>query len=314
MSEATQDQAEKKVDAPATEAETTEVKVDQTPGTETIVSDPVDKPIAAPADWPEDWAAKMAGGDEKELATLSRFKSPVELAKAYREAQKKISSGQLKESNPYPADGTDEEKAEWRKANDLPENVEGYYKGLPDGLVVGDDDKPMVDSFLENVLNEGGTQAEANRAIAAYYDIQEKNAEARAMADNEAKITGEEDLRAELGAQFRPSIAALNSWLQTAPEDVRENLMNARGPDGTPIMSNANTLRWLMSVQQEINPAASVMPSGAASASGVADRIAEIEKMVADRSSEYWVGPNSSSLKAEYNKLLDAQEKMKSRA
>jgi hypothetical protein len=279
-----------------------------------VLSNPGDIEVKAPADWPEDWASKMAGGDEKELATLSRFKSPVDLAKAYREAQKKISSGQLKEDNPFPADGTDEDKAAWRKANKLPETTDGYYEGLPKGLVVGDDDKPMVDSFAEKVLGEGGSQAEFNRAISAYYDIQEQNAAAQMQVDQQQKIAAEEELRAEWGANYRPEVQAIFGMLESAPDGVKDAFISARDGQGVALASNANVIRWLASIRQEMNPAATVVPGGNGNAQSVAGRIGEIEKMVADRSSDYWVGSNSKSLKAEYNKLLETKEKLDSRS
>jgi hypothetical protein len=292
----------------------TAAKPDDKGGADTVLANPGDIEVKAPADWPEDWAAKMAGGDEKEMATLSRFKSPVELAKAYREAQKKISSGQLKEDNPFPADGTDEEKAAWRKANKLPETTDGYYEGLPKGLVVGDDDKPMVDSFAEMVLGEGGSQAEFNRAISAYYKIQEQNAAAQQQFDQQQKIQAEEELRAEWGANYRPEVQAIFGMFETAPEGVKEAFLSARDGEGLALASNANVIRWLADIRQQVNPAATVVPGGNGNAQSVTDRIAEIEKLMADRSSEYYVGPRSKELSAEYRKLIEAKEKMDSRS
>ena len=51
-----------------------------------------DKPVSAPANWPEDWRAKLAGEDKSYLKTLDRFNSPADLAKAYRDAQQRLST------------------------------------------------------------------------------------------------------------------------------------------------------------------------------------------------------------------------------
>lgn len=62
-----------------------------------LTSEPADKPVIAPADWPEDWRSKVAGEDAKELARLQRMGSPADVWKAYRALEAKISSGQLKQ-------------------------------------------------------------------------------------------------------------------------------------------------------------------------------------------------------------------------
>ena len=88
-----------------------------------IIADKVDADAdtTKPAD---DWRTRLAGGDEKELKRLSRFASEADVYKAYRELEKKKSSGELKQA--LSKDATPEQIAEWRKENGIPETPDKY--------------------------------------------------------------------------------------------------------------------------------------------------------------------------------------------
>src|SRR5688572_23894721 len=98
----------------------------------------------APADWPADWRQKLAGEDKKTLERLGRMASPADLLKSYRALEQKISAGELKKG--LPENATPEQVAEWRREQGLPEKPEGYLENLslPDGVVLGEADKPMA--------------------------------------------------------------------------------------------------------------------------------------------------------------------------
>jgi hypothetical protein len=102
-----------------------------------------EKPVAAPADWPEDWRIKLAGEDKSYLKTLDRFNTPSDLAKAYRDAQQRLSAGNLKAI--LPDNPTEEELKTWRTENGVPESPDKYDVNLGDGFVWSDEDKPLLD-------------------------------------------------------------------------------------------------------------------------------------------------------------------------
>src|SRR5687767_4172297 len=76
------------------------------------------------AAWPENWRNLYAGEDGKKLARLERFTDPVKAFDALIEAQNKIRSGEL--AKPLPPNANEQERAEWRQANGIPEKPEGY--------------------------------------------------------------------------------------------------------------------------------------------------------------------------------------------
>ena len=105
-----------------------------------------EKAFALPDDF--DWRTHFTGGDEKLLKLAGRYQSPKAMVEALGQLRSKLSSGKVIE--PLGEDSTDEEKASFRKALDIPDSAEAYLDKLPDGLVIGDDDKPAVDQRLQH--------------------------------------------------------------------------------------------------------------------------------------------------------------------
>ncbi len=268
-------------------------------------------PVATPATFPENWREEMAGEDEKELKRLQRFKSPKDMHNAWRNAEKKISSGQLKD--PFPVDGSDDEKAEWRKSNAIPETWGKYDTTLSNGLVIGENEKPAVDSFLKRMHSINADNGTVKAALEAYYDGLDESAAAQSIRDDETRAETEDRLRAEFGpAEYRKRVAALNQWMNTAPEGVGALIAGARLGDGTPLANNEGVLRWFMQLQEETNPLSTIVPGGGQAAlSSLVSEKQEIEKMMAVRTSDYWKGPKAKDLKARYRELIDIENKIK---
>lgn len=160
-------------------------------------------PDRAPAltpTWPDDWRQQLAGDDKAYLKTLERFDSPSALAKSYREMQAKISSGQIKAAAPGP-NATPEEVATWRKENGLPEAPQGYLEKLelPNGMVIGEADKPIVAQFAEQAFADNIDPKAFNGLVAKYYAMQDAQAQERMAADSQFKLTSTDELNKEWG-------------------------------------------------------------------------------------------------------------------
>jgi len=281
----------------------------------TVMEDTSDKPAAAPADWPEDWRSKLAGDDAKALKAFERFKSPNDMAKSLLEAQKKISSGATR---PQLAEGaTEEQVAEYRKALGVPDTPDGYLEKINSGLVIGDDDKPLLESFLASAHGKNAPPEFVESALEWYYDLQEKQTAEQSAADSEAKRNGEDALRAEWGGEFRANINAITAFLDTAPttEDgtpLKDLLMGARLSDGTALGNHPDALRWLSNMASESNPAGFVSPgAGGSQAQSVDDEIASIQKVMRSDRATYDKDPK---MQARLLTLLDAQAKLSARA
>lgn len=282
--------------------------------TATVLSaDPAaDKGTASPANWPDDWRKRLAGDDDKALKRLERFADPSAVWKSFREAEGKLSSGKVQAVKPPAADAPAEELAAWRKDNGIPEAPADYLKNLPDGLVIGKADKPQMEQFAADMHARNASPEVVHAAIASYYAMRETAAAEAAGRDAQAMRTTEDELRADWGGDYRRNINAVVGWLDTADADVKGALMNARGPDGTPVMSNAKVLRWLHAQAMDINPAATIVPgAGANAGKGIEDRISEIEKVMRTNNAAY---VKDTKMQAELMDLYRARERMSQKA
>lgn len=279
----------------------------------TTIGDPSDKKDG-PGDWPSDWRKRASGDDEDFAKRLDRYRSPEDALKALREAQDKIRSGQTKDE--LPKDATDEQKAAWRERNGIPDKPEGYLEKLPEGLVIGEADKPLAESFLQAAHEQNMPPEMVGMALDWYYKTQEGQTAAQVQADADAWKSAEDQLRSEWGEEYRLNSNSLSAFLDaTAPEgveDFKAALFGARLPDGTKLGGNPAMLKWLLGVANEINPAGFTAPgSGTSQLSAVEDEIGTIEKTMRENPQKYY---GDQKMQDRYRELLDAQEKLSSRA
>lgn len=249
----------------------------------------------------------MAGGDDKMLAELGRYDSPKAVNDARRAAALRIEKGDIRP--PRPADDAPPEQlAEWRKGRGIPETHEGYKLELGEGVVVGEADKPLLESFLKSMHGKDATPAEVNRAAAWYFEQQEAQREARENADAEYRAEQEEILRKDMGADFRRNVRIVNEFLQGAPPGVAEKIMGGRDHTGRLFAADAAVISWLTNLALERNPIASVVSgSGPAAIAAMETELAGLEKMMGDQKSEYWKGPKAAANQERYRQLITAK-------
>jgi hypothetical protein len=230
------------------------------PNTNTAVPPPQDPTKPSGPTFAPTWRADISGGDEKASKLLERYATPQDFTKAYLEAVKKISSGEL--AKPLPKDATPEQVAEWRKGNNIPEKPEGYFEKLPNGLVIGEDDKPLFDSVAQK-LHARNVQPEVIHDLAEwYYGLQDQQIQAQQDADSQAKPALEAKLREAWGADFKANANVYASYLESAPKDVQDVLKSARDAEGNFILYRPEVVSWLVAQAREINPAGHITPSG----------------------------------------------------
>lgn len=284
-------------------------------------ADPASPPAPAtesapPSDPAANWRDKLAGGDAEFRKRLERFADEGQFAKSYRSLEQKLSSGEYKRQLPEGA--SDEEKATWRKEHGIPEKPEGYLEklSLPDGLVIGEADKPIVAEFAAAALDGDVNPAQLSKMVAKYYEIQD--AQKALQEDNDAKFKQESEdvLRSEWqGAEYRQNLTAVNNLIATWPGGLATELLAARSPEGKKLGDNPVLIKQLAQLARELNPAATLVPAGTSDAGkGVTDRLNELKTLMGDSRSEYWRGPKSEALQEEYRQLLDADAKLKARA
>lgn len=309
------EQAQEATTESATESTAVDTtKTESTEASRTIVNDPgKDDNVVTMADWPADWREKLAGEDAKTLNRLKRFGSPKDILKSYAELERKLSSGDMKRATP-PDNATPEQIKEWRAEVGIPETPEGYLETLPEGIVVGDDDKELISDYLKEMHASNATPDQIAANLKWYYDFNERQQERQSEQDRTFHDTAVEELREEWGPEYKANVNMVKNLLSSAPEGIAENIMAARLADGTLLGDNPNALRWLSALAREANPIHTVTgASGASGMKSLQDEIGRLEKMMGNKRSEYWTGPSADKNQARYRELVAARDSTNSR-
>ncbi len=259
--------------------------------------------------WPDDWRDKFAKGDEKALKQFARYASPEALADALLAAQKRISQGELGPKKPG-KDSTAEEIAAYRATLGVPDKPEAYFDKLPNGLVIGEEDKPLFDKFGALMHEENIPSSAMHKVVDWYYkEVVEEGEQQRYEINETAKRETEDALRQEYGPEYRAQIAGITNLLNTLPDGAGEILANAIGPDGVSLFNKPEVVRAMVHLVNEINPTASVIPGGS-NISSIDDELDKIAKLQSTNPKEYF----SEAVQQRELKLLEAKQKLQSRA
>lgn len=254
----------------------------------------------------------MAGGDKAELERLQRFSDSAAVYKWARELEKQFSSGTVKRA--LPENATDEQKTAWRKENGLPENAAGYEVKLPEGIVPGEADKPLIGAYQEFAHTNGMTAAQFNQNLGFYYQLQGQQQQARAIADDRFHDETVRTLTTEWGdAEFRRNENMIGNLMALAPKGVSDILLAGRTADGKRIGDHPDILKWQVDLARKIVPITTMITPNVEAAAANKTRMGELERMMGDRSSEYWRGPQANNMQNEYRQLVDAAEQARGR-
>lgn len=276
-----------------------------------------------PADWREKMAEHAAAGDKKayarELKRLQRFTDPTSVYGFAREYEGKFDRGGLVK---VPGkDAKPEEVAEFNKAMGVPEKPEDYFKDikLENGAVIGEADKPLADSFAAALHPAGASPAVVSAALNWYYKHQEEQAAAMDEADETFRHESERALKDEFGPAFQRMRNSIGPLFATAPggsdpknpNSLYARLTAGRLADGRIIGNDPDIMRWLVSMAQEINPAATVVEDGNQSGVTVDAEIKKIEDRMRSDSRGYF---KDEPMQARYRELLTARDKIRAKA
>ena len=106
----------------------------------------------------------------------------------------------------------------------------------------------------------------------------------------------------------------VDGFLDTAPEGMREKILNSRMDDGTMLKSSPEIMKFLVDTALTINPATTLVPGGGDNILGsITDEINDIKVMMGSKNSDYWKGPKAEGLQKRYAELLEAQDKREKR-
>lgn len=257
--------------------------------------------------WPDDWREQMAGGNDKLLKQLKRYASPNTVASAFQSLRARLDSGEFKKG--LAADATDDEIAAYRKDNGIPEKPEGY--AMPEGLAIGDEDKPIIDDFLKNAHARNLPPSEVQANIKWFYAAQEQMRQQMAEHDLSFKANAEDELRNEWGNEFRANINAIKGYCQqTMPDGLMDRVLGGRLADGSLIGNDPGFLRWIDARRRDENPYPTTV--GAGQSSPLESIEAELATLQKRMGTKEWY--QDEKAQARYRELVDAQGRIKAKA
>lgn len=301
--------------APAPSPEPAPPAPSPSPAAPTPPAPPAPSPSPAPAPvaatWPDEWRKLAAGdGDEKLSKLLERYNSPGDVAKALRDAQVKISQG-LKTA--LKKDATPEELTAWRQENGIPAKPEDYNLKYDDGLVVGDDDKPLVDQYIAAMHAHNVTPEAMKAGVQTYLKMQADVVQGRKEMDADHSSETEETLRQEWGVDYKKNLEGVSAMFDHSGADIGNALMNARGPDGRALLNNPAVVRWFSAHARELGfVGGTTVPAGGDRGEGIDAEIKRIEGLQfnadGSRNPAYW---KDEKLQARHRELLSAKDRLK---
>lgn len=259
-----------------------------------------------PDDWPGDWRTKLADGDQRLEKRLGRFSSPRNVLDSLLAAEHRLRGGPGAVGTAAPQGDDPAALSAWRATQGVPETPEDYGPELPGGMVIGADDAPLVDAFLQSAHSANMSRDQVNQALGWYYAEQDKVAAERQATDRAAHDAAVDALKQTWGPEFRAHVNVVHGLFDTAPEGLKENLLGARLSNGSLFGDHPEAIQWLSSLARAINPTATLAPSGATGpGKALADEIRAIEaRMTTDRAGYFKDEPQQ----ARYRDLLAARD------
>jgi hypothetical protein len=256
-----------------------------------------------------DWRAALAGGDEKLMTMLGRYADQTAFGKAHLAAVAKISQG-VKE--PLKDTATPEEVAAWRKDNGIPEKADGYFEKLPNGLVVGEDDKGLFSEWATQMHGLNVPPSVVAKTVEWYYGMQEQQLANQQALDRQQASEATQALKTAWGPEYTENRNLVSGFLGGLGLDAETHalLMDASLPNGMRLLNSPAIIQGLAAKARELNPLAFI-PGAAAGDEGKSldTRIAEIEKQMG--TPDYW---KNEPLQNTYRKLLERRQQLKGAA
>lgn len=205
------------------------------------------------------WRDPFAGDDDKFKSQLERFGTPADMGKAFREAQGKISSGNIRTTPDENA--TPDDLAAYRTANGIPAEVDGYFKDLPEGLVIGEADKEIFTDFAGEMHNMHVAPDVMHKVIGWYNKFAENQQDQMAELDAGHHQETEDTMRSDWGTDYRANVNLIGSYVEANfGKEAAESLLGARDGQGRAIMNIPGILEGFANTARKMNPVGRITP------------------------------------------------------
>ena len=255
----------------------------------------------------------MAGDDPKALTYFKRYNQPGNVGKALMAMRQKMDAGETARAKP---DGTDDAALnEWRAQAGIPDESKGYLENMPDGLVIGEDDMPIAESFAAYMHGKDASPNVVHDGLGWYLEHEQEVIAARAELDQKGRATNEDTMRARWGQEYRVNLNGVTSLFNShGAAGLLDRFFEARFADGSLVGDDPDTLEFLSQVNRTINPHGVITPAeGQTAIQTIKTRMTELNALMSDKNSRYWKGAEAEGLQAEWRQLDEARERHENR-
>jgi hypothetical protein len=201
-------------------------------------------------DWREQFIPKDIEGRDKLVQGLTKFKTPVDLAKSYGALQAKLSQGGVRVPG---ANATPDELSAYQKAIGVPEAADGYKLNRPQGVPEAKDAEA---AFAQAAHKAGLSQAQLDGVLGYYWGLQRSAAEAASAQEQEAtqKIEAAREATGKAldetwGYSKENNLARIDAFLSPfmpkGEEGEASNFLQIKLPDGSLLGDNLPLIRAL---------------------------------------------------------------------
>ena len=198
----------------------------------------------------------------------------------------KIRSGQLQE--PLPEDATEDQIKEYRRANNIPLEPEGYLKDLPEGLVIGDEDKAIVEDVVARMHGKNASPEIVHEMLGWYNDFAEQTQAEMAEIDTQQQQETLTELKDKWGADYTNNMNLINGMLKSVfGQEALDNLTNGRYGDGRGFFNDPKIMEGMATLARLHNPHGKPIPNDVTALQATEDEIAEIEKFMRTNRADY---------------------------
>lgn len=265
-------------------------------------------PAAPDGFWNAGWRERLAGGDEKTLAQLSRYASPEAIWQKARALEQRVSAGELKPV--LPKNAKPEEVAAYREAMGIPAEAKAYDLK---GVQIDEADQPLISHVLAAAHGANATTEQVKAIVGVWPKLKADALAAQTEADGRKRTEAEDNLRAEWGPEFRRNMGLVHQLLDgTGDATTKDAILNGRLADGTPIGSSPAALKMLLGVALKDNPSGTVVPGG--SGDPAATIQSEIDKIETSMRTNREAYNKDEKMQERYRNLLQARDQHKKRA
>lgn len=234
----------------------------------------------------KDWRKDLAGDDDKFLSTLQRYNAPTDLGNAFREQKQMISANKIQA--PLGEEATEEDVKIYREQNGIPLEPAGYMENLPEGLVLGDDDKEIFEDFATDMHSENVAPGIMHKVINWYNGFAERQQDAQAELDTQQSTEANDALRTDWGADYRANINLVEGLIaSTFGKEASEQLLSGRYTDGRAFLNDPDVLKGFAQLARAVNPVMEMGGDHHTAQQSLNDEISEIEKFMRTNRSEY---------------------------